>query len=516
MTRGTIFPGLRRRSKATSPDEPRTTFAATPKQVQLMNVVTDGRFRFIGFGGGIRGTKTYGCLAVLITLCRMFPRSRWAIVRKDLPTIRRNVVPSFNKIRADTGGFVREINRSEWIAHCANGSEIIFFPELYEQDPELERWKGLEVNGFLLEEGSELNEKSANKSIERAGSWVVPPTEEDPSPKQPPPFVLVTFNPCKGWPRKWFYEPWKAGTIKPPYFFLPTTIADNPFAGEEYKESLKYLPPEEYRRFVLGEWDFVDDPDQLIKSEWIWNARNVEPKTKAGPAKLGVDVARYGDDFTTIARQEGNALVNIEEHRHLSTDRVADIVALRAAGIDGGVNDEERQRAAPVDGMNVHIDSVGLGAGTVDSCRRAGLPVREFNSSAAPVIRKYPKPNTKDAGLLAMWQILNSSTFKFKNIRSQAWWEFREKLRLGLYSFSLRLGNGKERPVPEKLVADLAAVRYTISGDKVISVESKDDIKKRLGRSTDDGDAVVMVAFDFPPDYEAELGDTDDWKVVKR
>lgn len=80
--------------------------------------------------------------------------------------------------------------------------------------------------------------------------------------------------------------------------------------------------------------------------------------------------------------------------------------------------------------------------------------------------------------------------FRYKNIRSQMWWEFREKVRSGRACLPW--------PLPKRLFEDLTAPHYEITGDKVIEVESKDDIKLRIGRSTDDGDAVVMAAFDMP------------------
>ena len=446
--------------------EDRPAFVATPKQVVWMNAIMSRMYKFMAIGGGIRGTKTFACLSALVLLCRMFPRSRWAIVRKDLPTLRRNVVPSMEKIRTYAGGFVGPLNMSTWEYTCTNGSKLLLFPEQFIQDPTLERWKGLEVNGFDLEEASELSEMAANKAIERAGSWVVPPTQGDMTPKQPPPLVLVNFNPCANWPRKWFFEPWKAGTIAAPYYFLPATIADNPFASEDYKESLKFLPPEEYRRFVLGEWDFVDDPDQLIKTEWIWEARNVVPVY--GMNKIGADIARFGDDKTSVAKISGNALVSLVSIAHFDLMRVASVILNSAA-----------EPQYPVAGVNVHIDAVGLGAGTVDYCRKKHLKVREIVAGAKPLRR----PRTM---------------FKFKNLRSQMWWEFREKLRLGQFSFAMKNKAYQDLPIPEKLVGDLASLRYEISGDKVIEVESKKDVKARLGRSPDDGDAVVMASFELP------------------
>lgn len=442
------------------------TFTATPLQQTWFEAVLCGMYKFLGIGGGIRGTKTFACLSVLIVLCRIFPRSRWAVVRKDLPTIRRNVVPSMEKLRIMSGGFVGQLNMSSWVYTCANGSEIILFPEQLVQDPELERWKGLEVNGFDLEEGSELAEKSFHKAIERAGSWIIAPTPEDPRPNQPPPLVLVNFNPCANWPRKVFYEPWKNKSIQAPFFFLPATIADNPYASTEYKESLKFLPPEEYRRFVLGEWDFVDDPNQLIKSEWIWDSLNVEYVD--GESRFSADIARYGDDYSSMAKTKGNQLRKMISMKNFELMTVSHRI-LNECG------DPE----CPVDGKNVRIDSVGLGAGVLDYVRLQGLPAREIIAGAKPYERK-------------------GSFFRFKDLRSQIWWEAREKFRKREFSLQMVNNKGELVPLPEKLVGDLAAPRYLITGDKVIEVESKDDIKLRLGRSTDDGDAVVTAMFDMP------------------
>lgn len=213
--------------------------------------MTDGRYRIIGFGGGIRGTKTFGSLSVLIALCRIFPRSRWAVVRKDLPRLRQNTLPSFEKLRALAGEFVGPVNQGTWTATCANGSQIIFFAESLDVDPDLSRWKGLEVNGFLLEEADELAERSYVKAIERCGTWIVPDGA------QPPPLILCTFNPCANWPKRVFYEPWKNGTIAAPYAFIPATQADNPYVSEEQRTAWRAMPEQEYKRFVEGDWDVL-------------------------------------------------------------------------------------------------------------------------------------------------------------------------------------------------------------------------------------------------------------------
>lgn len=227
-------------------------FEATPVQTRLMELVTDGRYTIIGFGGGVRSTKTWGTLSVLIALCRIFPGSRWAVVRKDLERLRQTTLPSFEKLRKrGIESFISPVNLQTFEAICTNGSVILFRGENIDKDPELLRWHGFEVNGFDLEEADELQEQTLVKSIERAGAWVVPSGE------QPPPFIFCTFNPNAAWPRRVFYEPWKAGTLQPPYAFIPATIADNPHAPESYRESLKLLPDHEYKRFVIGDWEVL-------------------------------------------------------------------------------------------------------------------------------------------------------------------------------------------------------------------------------------------------------------------
>lgn len=213
-----------------------------------MDLVTDGRYNYIGFGGGVRGTKTWGVLSTFIVLARIFPGSRWCVMRKTLELARQTTIPSFNKLRPRTGGFVLPINLQTFEAPCANGSVIMFRGENIDKDPELERMDGYEVNGFGLEEGDEMQERTFHKAIERAGAWIVPDGE------QPDPLVLVTFNPNAAWPKTTFYDPWEQGTLEPPYAFLPATIDDNPYAGAAYRASLKNLPPEDYAIRVKGDW----------------------------------------------------------------------------------------------------------------------------------------------------------------------------------------------------------------------------------------------------------------------
>lgn len=227
----------------------------TPKQVELMQALTSGQSRIIGFGGGIRGGKTWSCLAALIALCRIYPGSRWCVVRKDLQRIRDTVVPSFEKLRERAQGFVGRIGDTRelpFAAQCRNGSAILFRGENIDKDRELNRFHGYEVNGFLNEEADELSPRTLEKEKERAGTWIIPGGR-----RQPPSFILNTFNPCATWPRRVFYDPWKHQTIRPPYAFIPATAADNPYISAEQWESWQEMSDVEYQRFVESDWEMV-------------------------------------------------------------------------------------------------------------------------------------------------------------------------------------------------------------------------------------------------------------------
>jgi hypothetical protein len=216
--------------------------------------VFSGKYRYLYYGGAIRGGKSYGIMAVLFALCKIFPGSRWAIVRKDLPTLRRNVLPIFNKLKPDSFG---PMLQDTWTATHENGSQIILFPESHAGDKGYNRWRGLEVNGFWLTEANELQQTSWEWALQRAGSYIIHPNQWNPSPTQPPPLILLDSNPAGNWVKRQFYTPWKKGQLKPPFYYLPATIHDNPYLPQEYLDSLERLNDRDYQVYVMGDWDLL-------------------------------------------------------------------------------------------------------------------------------------------------------------------------------------------------------------------------------------------------------------------
>jgi len=79
-----------------------------------------------------------------------------------------------------------------------------------------------------------------------------------------------------------------------------------------------------------------------------------------------------------------------------------------------------------------------------------------------------------------------SGTFGFLNLRAAAWWALREALDPA-YGGQIAL------PCDAELKSDLCAPTYKVVPGAKIQIEDKQELKKRIGRSPDWGDAVVMA-----------------------
>jgi len=177
--------------------------------------------------------------------------------------------------------YVAKINKSDLTYTFTNGSVITLFPESYNQDKDMTRFHGLEVNGFGLDELSEFQQQTLNKCFERAGSWLnAEPNDEGYKPR---PLVLATCNPTKNWVKSEIYDKYingiegKSDKLKDGWAYIPAKVSDNPFVDQEYKDNLKKnLTPINYQRFVDGDWEYVESNGH----EWIYNFNYPQHVTK--------------------------------------------------------------------------------------------------------------------------------------------------------------------------------------------------------------------------------------------
>jgi hypothetical protein len=210
-----------------------------------------------------------------------------------------------------------------------------------------------------------------------------------------------------------------------------------------------------FQNRVLGEFD-ASGEDNVIPLAWVElaNKRFYECDGKgSGETTYGVDVARYGEDQTAIARLVGRVLEAIEYHAKQSTmqtaGRVAAIVPKTAA---------------------TGVDVIGVGAGVYDRLQEQKFAVRAVNVSE--------KTDIKTA----------DGKQGFYNLRSALWWIAREAL-------DPENPDAIALPPDDRLTGDLTAPLWTYTSDGKIRVESKDDIRARIGRSTDAGDAFMLALY---------------------
>src|SRR2546427_7739808 len=118
------------------------------------------------------------------------------------------------------------------------------------------------------------------------------------------------------------------------------------------------------------------------------------------------------------------------------------------------------------------VDEVGLGSGLLDRLRELGYGTAAFNGGW-----KARRPH------------------KFANARSEAAW----LLRLALEQGTVAL------PDDPKLTDELCAVTWSPDSQGRVSLQSKDDLRKIIGRSCDRLDAVAMAWYQRPPQHLAPL-----------
>ena len=162
-----------------------------PKQREAYRIASNKTITV--FGGAIRGGKTYWLLLSIFSYAINYPNSRWIILRSSEDNVLNNLMPSFRSVLSL--GFdsylVSFVNRT---AKLKNGSEIRLMQESYNNDKELNKFRGLEINGCAIDELNEIQQTTFDKIIERSGSWQ--------QSKGCPIKILATTNPSQGWVKK--------------------------------------------------------------------------------------------------------------------------------------------------------------------------------------------------------------------------------------------------------------------------------------------------------------------------
>jgi hypothetical protein len=264
--------------------------------------------------------------------------------------------------------------------------------------------------------------------------------------------------------------------------FIPSGLDDNPYLRETgYRARLQSLP--EPLRSQLLHGDFMagreDHEWQIIPSEWV---RLAQERWRAAPVKrrkmiaLSADIAIGGADNAVLAPLYEDAWFGeLVKRKGAAIQDPADIAVLMI----------ESQR----DKADLSVDGTGgWGSGVVSNLRNNhDLECVSIIYSAASHGR------SKD------------EKFGYHNKRADMYWSFREAL-------DPDDGDDIMLPPDTRLAATLTAPRYKVRKSNIL-VEEKEEIKKRLGSSTDEADAVVQAWSRLVPALRRKTPEPDETEV---
>lgn len=259
--------------------------------------------------------------------------------------------------------------------------------------------------------------------------------------------------------------------------FIPGDMLDL-LVATGYANTLATLPEPLRSIYLNGDFGAAkqDDRWQLIPTRWVHEAQKrwLGRKDKLGKLQmLGVDVAMSGSDQTVIATrhgpqkqpEKGATIGRLVKKKGKDTPDGQSVVAL-LMGTSWG---EE--------GATINIDGIGIGKSAVDVAKMMNVP----NVNAVIVSNA------------AHWRDPRLPHMKFLNTRAAMMWRVRSLLDPEGGPPDTRLAI----PPDAELMADLTAPRYSMKAGG-LAVESKDDIRDRIGRSTDAGDAVALACWEKP------------------
>lgn len=229
-----------------------------------------------------------------------------------------------------------------------------------------------------------------------------------------------------------------------------------------------YRPNDLFRVKVLGMFPKVSE-DVLIPYEWIeiandnWKRLQEEGFKPVKSCKLGSDVAGMGRDDSVLCPRYGNYVPKFEVHQSAGK---AD--HMHVAGMHIPFISDKKAKA--------YIDTIGEGAGVYSRLQELGY--RNVYSC------KYSE-SAKG---------LNDITgqYEFSNMRAYCYWAVRDWL-------NPKNGFGAAIPPCDKLMEEATETKWFFMSDGRISIEKKDEIKKRIKRSPDYFDSLANTF--YPRDY---------------
>ena len=214
-----------------------------------------------------------------------------------------------------------------------------------------------------------------------------------------------------------------------------------------------YRPGPLFESRVLGRWPST--ATNAVWSDSMWHAAQKPQPIPDEPLQLGCDVARYGDDYTSIVARRGPCALHHETHNGWSIPQTAG----RCKQLAG----ERAKKGEDPKKILVCIDDDGVGGGVTDLAD--GYNFAGLGGGSKPM-----EPEA------------------YPNRRSELWFATAERALHGGLDVSRLSASAKQL-----LRSQLMAPVWRVDSQGRREVEKKDDTKKRIKRSPDDADGFNLA-----------------------
>jgi phage terminase large subunit len=458
-----------------APDE-QLSFKMSRKQSEAYTLLCDIETIELLFGGGAGGGKSkLGCFwGIMVSL--HYPGARGLIGRDTLKGLKESTLLTFFDICADLGlieGDDYTYNQQDSVITFENGSTI-YLKELgwLPSDPNYDRLGSTEYTWAFIDEAQQVRPKAKNIVRTRIRYKL---REFGLIAK-----LLMSCNPSKGWLYAEFYRPNKDGTLPKAKKFLVALATDNPFLDPAYLDNLRGLDVETQERLLYGNWEYDDDPAALMRYEAINDLftnivpvpRDAAGAVKASDKAIICDVARFGNDRTTVSYWEGLVCKRIAVYTKLAT--VPDPNRPGDRTVAGVLNEWRETYTVPL--SRVLVDEDGVGGGVVDY-----LHCKGFMGGRKP----FPMPHDRNIKQ------------NYSNLRSQCCYKLAEMVNLR--KMAVPIDNADIRDMIVQELEQIKAKHHD-EDTKPLQIVAKDEIKDKIGRSPDIGDNLMMrMWFEFAP-----------------
>jgi phage terminase large subunit len=264
--------------------------------------------------------------------------------------------------------------------------------------------------------------------------------------------LVMVGNPTRA--EGYFYDAFTK--LSDRYWTRTVSCEDSTRVTPEYIEEMEERYGRDSSTFairVLG--NFAETTEDTIISNSLVEAavtRDVD-LSETAPIVYGLDIARFGSDKSALCKRQGNHVLEpIKSWAKLDT------MALTGAVHAEYIKDQAEGKA-PVE---ILCDSIGVGAGACDRMRELDMPAIDVNTGESA-----------------------SVSGQYKNLRAELWHKAKEWFE----QLNCRI------PRDERLMFELCSPRYTYESSGKIRMETKSEMKKRIGHkgSPDFADSFVLT-----------------------